>query len=81
VLALNAEHIEGVEAPPLPPEQQPLEVWPPIGLQAADLAVEHASMRPDGMSDFPCELRPLLEGVPVTRDKLAAMPRTCASAS
>lgn len=70
---VDAEHIEGVEVWPLPPEQELLEVWAPVRLQAANLAIQHCRMRPDAVGDLLGQLWPLLKRVAVARDELAAM--------
>jgi hypothetical protein len=52
----------------------------PARLVAADFAIEHRRMRPDGMRDLLGQLRPLLEDVVVARDQPQRCPRTCANA-
>jgi hypothetical protein len=45
-----------------------------VRLQATDLAVDHGTVRSDGVRDFLRELRPRLEQMAVPRYELAAMP-------
>jgi len=75
ILAINRQQVEGVEAGPVSPEQQRLEVAPASPIEAHDLAIDDCVVRFDRVCKFLTELRPMLERVAVARAQLAMVAR------
>ena len=73
-LTINCEQIERLEVWPLAAEQQVLEIAAAAPIEADDLAIDYGVLRLDWVRTIFTQLRPLLEGVAVTRPQLGVMP-------